>query len=113
MVSPVEVRLVIKSGVIDEIQALYDENVEVDQIATAISSDRKNREVTAVHGPRFRAWVNSSNNFEIQLREFSGEKIVLEKDYGPILHDGEKLLIYTRSQRAKKVPKKLGITIDK
>lgn len=92
---PVEVRLVANGKMITEIQALYAKEIDVDTVATAVNLDPRNHEIKDLHSALFRMWGNEEEHYQIQLREYGGEQIVQE--YGPVLHEGEKLLIITQT----------------
>jgi hypothetical protein len=92
---PVEVRLVVDGNKVTEIQALYAKEVDIATVATAVNLDPNNHEIEDLHSALFRMWGNKEKHYQIQLREYGGEQIVQE--YGPIVHEGEKLLIITRT----------------
>jgi hypothetical protein len=102
--APIELRMIMKNGEVQEVQAFYEKSINIDQIAMAVSADTNNTENVTLRSSKFRCWWNQSAKIQIQLREYYGEKIMMEDDIGPVLHDGEKLLIFIRSNKKSSVP---------
>lgn len=85
---PKEVRLVVSNGMVDEIQAIYDEKIPFLEIIAALNANYSASEMKDLRSDDFGLWKVVSEKFVIQLSRFKGDDISINR--------GDRLLILTR-----------------
>ena len=74
---PKELRLIVKSGAVDEIQAFYSDKIEINQIAATVDAHYKQHEMPSQRGKDFRLWRVLPQRFVIQLSTYEGDRLLI------------------------------------